>query len=69
MASRISIRPHVYRGRSGFLVYGTDAWGRKPRIFCKTRQGAEEIKAAYKELPFDHARTSGVVDRVLMNNG
>jgi hypothetical protein len=45
MTARLSIRPKVYRGRDGFSISGTDAHGRRTRIFTETRSSAEHIRA------------------------
>ena len=64
---RVRVLPHVYRGLEGFSVRGSDAWGRRLRIFARTREGAEEIRRAVESG--DVRRQEAVVTRVLLGGG
>ena len=59
---RLSIRPHVYRRKSGFLVCGT-CRGNRIRIFAQTRSGAEDIREA------ENCGDFRAVNRILIAGG
>ena len=62
---RLRIVPSTYRGHQGFLVTGTDGYGRQIRVFAKTRKGAEAIRSAYKDIVDQNDRFAEV-NRILL---
>ena len=42
---RLQIRQKTYRGTHGYLISGTDAYGRRPSVFTHTKTSALRIKA------------------------
>jgi hypothetical protein len=44
MTARLAIRSYIYRGTTGFLVYGRGAQGHRVSVFATTRTAAERIR-------------------------
>ena len=56
---RMSVRKHTYHGKAGYLISGTDAFGRHPSIFARTKSEAMRIRNAVKvgrDFSFDSQR-------------
>ena len=63
--TRVLIKGATYRGAAGFRVrvYAPDGY-KYGDLFCKTREGAEMVKSAYK-ADAEHRERWDVIDSVL----
>jgi hypothetical protein len=64
--TRVTIKGTTYRNASGFRirVYAPDGY-KYGDLFCKTREGAEVVKSAYKAADVGHRERWDVIDSVL----
>lgn len=46
--ARLQARPKTYRGVTGYVVSGTDQYGRHVSFHVRSQSAADALKAAYK---------------------
>jgi hypothetical protein len=53
--ARVSVRPHTYRGKPGWSIYGRDCLGRSVKIHTVTETSRDRIVANIKACKDDFA--------------